>query len=372
MADGSENAAVEHLSVSAYTIPTDSPEADGTAAWTETTLVLVTIRSHGTLGLGYTYADLSTAQLIHSKLQPIVHGQDAFDIAALGVPMERAVRNLGRPGIASMAISAVDVALWDLKAKLLGQPLVKLLGAARETVPVYGSGGFTTYSARQLREQLGGWVRQGIPRVKMKIGTHPDQDIERVTTAREAIGKTASLFVDANGGYSRKQALSLAERFAELDVSWFEEPVSSDDLEGLRLIRDRAPGVMDIAAGEYGYRLHSFRRMLEAGAVDVLQADATRCGGVTGFLKASAVCESYGLPFSAHCAPALHLHMCCASTADFRHQEYFHDHVRIESMLFEGVMQPINGELRPDRTRPGIGLEFKHADAERFKVWSSF
>jgi L-alanine-DL-glutamate epimerase-like enolase superfamily enzyme len=270
-----------------------------------------------------------------------------------------------------MAISAVDVALWDLKAKLLGRPLFKLLGAARDAAPVYGSGGFTSYSDRQLHDQLGGWAKQGIPRVKMKVGTHPEDDVRRVKVAREAIGPGAELFVDANGAYSRKQALAFAGRFADLGVTWFEEPVPSDDLDGLRSVRDDGPAGMDVAAGEYGYQPLYFRRMLEAGAVDVLQADATRCGGVTGFVKAATVCEAFGLPLSAHCAPAVHLHPCCTITVAFRHLEYFHDHARIERMLFDGAREPVNGILRPDPDRPGLGIEFKHADAERFKVWAA-
>jgi L-alanine-DL-glutamate epimerase-like enolase superfamily enzyme len=265
----------------------------------------------------------------------------------------------------------VDVALWDLKAKLLGQPLFRLLGAARAAAPVYGSGGFTSYGDKQLRDQLGGWAGQGIPRVKMKVGTRPEQDLDRAKAARAAVGDRVELFVDANGAYSRKQALAFAGRFADLGVTWFEEPVSSDDLDGLRLLRDRGPAGMDVAAGEYGYQPLYFRRMLEAGAVDVLQADASRCGGITGFLKTADLCEAFGLPLSAHCAPALHLHPCCAVTADFRHLEYFHDHARIERMLFDGAAVPVNGELRPDPARPGLGLEFKRKDAERFRVWAT-
>jgi L-alanine-DL-glutamate epimerase-like enolase superfamily enzyme len=284
--------------------------------------------------------------------------------------MVQVIRNLGRPGIASMAISAVDNALWDLKAKLLDVPLVKLLGAGRASVPIYGSGGFTSYPLARLQEQLGGWVARGIARVKMKIGTHPADDLERVRAARQAIGPHAELFVDANGAYSRKQALAFAEKFAELGVAWFEEPVSSDDLEGLRLLRDRAPAGMDIAAGEYGYDLCYFRRMLEAGAVDVLQADATRCGGITGLLQVASLCQARSLPLSAHCAPALHMHPGCA-LLPMRHLEYFHAHARIEGLLFDGAVAPVNGELRPDLSRPGLGMELKHRDAARFLDWAS-
>jgi L-alanine-DL-glutamate epimerase-like enolase superfamily enzyme len=357
--------------VSAYTIPTDAPEADGTYQWNSTTLVLVEATAGGASGVGYTYADLSTAHFIHDHLAPRITGRDTFDTGAAWDAMWGAVRNLGRPGVAAMAISAVDAALWDLKARSLGVPLFKLLGAARDAAPIYGSGGFTSYDTSRLQKQLDGWVEQGIPRVKMKIGTHPDRDLARVKAAREAIGEGAELFVDANGAYSRKQALAFAEQFAELGVKWFEEPVSSDDLCGLHLIRDRGPAGMDIAAGEYGYQPLYFRRMLEAGAVDVLQADMTRCGGATGFLKAATLCEAFMLPLSAHCAPALHVHPACAVTAEFRHLEYFHDHARIEAMLFDGAASPAAGSLRPDPSRPGNGLEFKHKDAGRFKVWTA-
>jgi L-alanine-DL-glutamate epimerase-like enolase superfamily enzyme len=281
--------------------------------------------------------------------------------------MVAATRNLGRPGITSTAIAAVDAALWDLKARLLGVPLVGLLGAVRGSIPVYGSGGFTNYSLDQLKERLGGWVAQGIGRVKMKIGSDPAADPERVRAAREAIGPDAELFVDANGAYGRKQALAKAEVFAEHRVSWFEEPVSSDDLEGLRLLRDRAPAGMEITAGEYGYDLVYFRRMLEAGAVDVLQPDATRCAGITGFLRAGALCEAFGVPLSAHTAPSLHAHPCCALPMA-RHVEYFHDHARIERTFFDGAQEPVEGHLRPDLSRPGLGLELKESEAARYAV----
>ena len=361
----SQDVPVKALQVNAFTIPTSSPEADGTLEWDKTTIVIVEIATGGERGIGYAYADLATATLIENVLKKEIEGSDALSPEASWNAMVRRIRNLGRPGICSMAIAAVDAALWDLKAKLLGVPLVTLLGQVRTGVPLYGSGGFTSYSVPQLEQQLAGWVEQGIPRVKMKIGTQPGDDGDRVRAARQAIGPRAELFVDANGAYSRKQALEMAERFALLDVTWFEEPVSSDDLDGLRLLRDRAPAGMDIAAGEYGYDLPYFRRMLDAGAVDVLQADATRCAGITGFMQVVALCQAHCMPLSAHTAPALHMHPCCAATP-LRHLEYFHDHVRIERMLFDGVPQPVNGELNPDLSRPGIGIELKRSDAQRF------
>lgn len=358
---------IDALDVSVYRIPTDQPESDGTLAWDSTTIVIVELAAAGEHGLGFTYADTATATLIRDVLRDVVIGRDAVSIEGTWQAMVHAIRNLGRPGIASMAIAAVDVALWDLKAKILDLSLLGLLGGVRNSVPVYGSGGFTSYDVTTLQRQLSGWVDDGIPRVKMKIGTHPDADYDRVSAARQAIGPAAELFVDANGAYSRKQALEFAKCFTELGVTWFEEPVSSDDLAGLRLIRDQGPAATDIAAGEYGYTTWYFRQMLEAGAVDVLQADASRCSGISGFLKVAALCEAFHLPLSTHCVPSLHAHLGCAFQC-VRHLEYFHDHTRIEHMLFDGALVPESGKLRPDLSRPGLGLQFKHSEAERYAL----
>lgn len=355
---------VTSIEVCAYTIPTDGPEADGTLAWAETTIVVVHARSGAVAGLGYSYADLATARLAETKLAPLVRGADALSPPAAWLAMVRAVRNLGRPGICSMAIAAVDIALWDLKARLLDLPLCRLLGAVREGVPIYGSGGFTSYDDVRLQRQLSEWVERGIPRVKMKVGSDPARDPLRVRRARQAIGGDAELYVDANGAYSVSQALRLAQDFAEQgSVSWFEEPVSSDDLAGLRDVRRGAPVGMEVAAGEYGYDLPYFARMLDAGAVDVQQADVTRCAGITELLRVDALCRAHERMLSLHCGPAVHAHV-AAALSQFVHLEYFHDHERIERMLFDGVLEPRDGALWPDRTAAGMGLELKQRAAQ--------
>ena len=359
-------APITNVRARAYTIPTDRPEADGTFAWDSTTLVVVHAEGGGKTGLGYTYTHESIVALIESKLKAVVSGTDAMDPPAAFTSMQRAVRNFGREGLAATAISAVDAALWDLKARLLDLPLCTLLGRVRDAVAIYGSGGFTTYSLDEVEEQLCGWAeRDGCRWVKMKIGTHPDDDPVRVGKAAIALNKRASLFVDANGGYTVKQAFAMAEAFSANNVGWFEEPVSSDDLEGLRLVRHRAPAGMDIAAGEYGYDIDYYRRIFAAGAVDVIQADVTRCGGVTGFLQVAALADAHHIDLSGHCAPSLHLHVACAAPR-LRHLEWFHDHVRIEHMLFDGAPHPSDGKIKPDPTRPGCGLELKRDEAERW------
>jgi L-alanine-DL-glutamate epimerase-like enolase superfamily enzyme len=294
---------IEGIEAHAYRIPTDAPEADGTYAWDATTMVIAEVTAGGHRGVGYTYAGKASAQIIDNVLAPAICHHDAFAIPWLWKAMIGAVRNLGWQGVCSNAIAAVDVALWDLKARILGIPLVQLFGAARYEVPIYGSGGFTTYSLERLSSQLGRWAQDdGCQWVKMKVGSQPECDFERVRVVRAAIGD-ADLMVDANGAFDRKQALLFAEKAAMIGVVWFEEPVSSDDLDGLRLIRDKALNGLEIAAGEYGYDLFYFKRMMDQGAVDVLQADATRCCGYTGFLAVASLADAQPLPLSAHTAP---------------------------------------------------------------------
>ncbi|MGH7025508.1 MAG: enolase C-terminal domain-like protein [Caulobacteraceae bacterium] len=359
--------AIRAVRARVFTVPTDAPESDGTLEWDSTTLVLVDIEAGGRRGMGYSYASAAAASVIRDTLAQHVVGKDAGDIPAAWDAMRAAVRNIGSRGVAACAISAVDVALWDLKAKLVDLPLAVLLGRRRDAVEIYGSGGFCSYTDERLRTQLGDWVfTDGCKAVKMKIGRQPEADPGRSEAARAAIGE-AALFVDANGAFHPRQALAMAERMAAFGVAWFEEPVSSDDLEGLAMVRARAPTGMDIAAGEYGFDPFYFRRMLAAGAVDVLQADATRALGITGFLQAADLADAWATPLSSHCAPALHLHAACAAPR-LRHIEWFHDHVRIEAMLFEGAPVPIDGRIAPDLTRLGLGLELKTADAARFEA----
>jgi L-alanine-DL-glutamate epimerase-like enolase superfamily enzyme len=354
-------------SVSFYTIPTDAPEADGTFSWESTSMVLVQLECGSVRSLGYTYADAGTAAAAHKLVKEVVVGSDPLCHAATLQRMLRRIRNLGETGIAMMAVSAIDNALWDLRARLADLPLVSLLGQVRRGIPVYGSGGFTSYNDQQLSEQLGGWAAKGFANVKMKIGTLPDQDASRVAVARRAIGDECNLFIDANGAYTVTQAIDLGHRFAEHGVCWFEEPVSSDHLIGLNQIRQRAPLGMDIAAGEYGYTAWYFRAMLDAQAVTVLQADCTRCGGISGFLDAAALCWAHNVPLSSHCGPSMHLHVCC-SVPRAVHMEFFHDHARIERMFFDGFCEPVDGCMYPDLSRPGNGLDLKEKDAEKFKA----
>jgi L-alanine-DL-glutamate epimerase-like enolase superfamily enzyme len=370
-ADGPRgNPLVDKVTVAVYRVPTDQPEADGTLAWDATTVVVVDIDAAGQHGTGWTYSSAAAATLIEEMLAGVVRGRSALDPPGANEAMIRAVRNVGRAGVASTAIAAVDIAMWDLKARLLDLPLTRLLGQVRDAVPVYGSGGFTTYDDRRTTEQVEQWVADcGVRAVKIKIGESwgaaVERDLERVRLVRDLLGPQREVFVDANGGYSRGQAVRVGHRLDELGVAWFEEPVSSDDLAGLAVIRQAVQA--DVAAGEYGYDLTYFRRMAQSGAIDCLQVDVTRCGGITEFIRAAAVAASYGLQVSAHCAPHLHAAV-AASVPNLRHVEYFHDHTRIEESLLFDAAPARDGVLAADRGRPGLGVELKRSDAEHYRV----
>jgi L-alanine-DL-glutamate epimerase-like enolase superfamily enzyme len=346
--------AVEGLEVSIHDVPTEAPESDGTLRWDSTTAIVVLAHARDRTGLGYTYGADSVGHFVESKLAAAISGVDALHPQAAWASMQEAIRNAGRPGIAAMGVSAVDVALWDLKARLLELPLADLLGRFHDAVPIYASGGFTSWSDAELRN----WSTDvaGIGRVKIKVGREPERDPERLRVVRRAVGDGVELMVDANGAFTPKEALLWARRYADYGVTWFEEPVTSEDRAGLRFVRDRGPAGMAIAAGEYEWDLRQLRDL--AGCVDVLQADVTRCGGITNLLRVDGICKSRALPFSAHCAPAICAHVCAAMECA-RHIEYFHDHVRVEEQLFEGVLEPEGGALRPDSSRPGLGLELR-------------
>ncbi len=352
-------ASIEAVQATAYTFATtDDPEQDGTYTWSDTTAVVVSARSGDVTGLGWTYSAPAVASFIEATLAPAVVGLATADVGRANTSMELATRNLGPGGLACHARSAVDLALWDLKARVLGCSLVDLLGATRDQVPVYGSGGFTSLDDDRLAEQVRGWVDQGMDQVKIKVGRHPEADEHRLRVVRDAIGPETALYVDANGGYQRAEAAAWAEVFAAAGVRWLEEPLTSEDLDGLRVLRHKSPPGLAIAAGEYADGIAAARRLLEAEAVDVLQLDATRCGGITGFLSCEALARAHRTQVSAHCAPAAHLAV-AAAVPSLRHVEWFHDHVRIERLLFTGAPVVEDGSVRLDRSAAGNGLALR-------------
>lgn len=360
----SKNPRITGLTTAVYRFPTPEPEADGTLQWEATTAVSVTLTAGDRTGLGWTYSSPAAAAVIHDTLAGTVRDHNAHDIAGGWSAMHRACRNLGTRGLVMQAISAVDIAWWDLKARLLDAPLSALLGRCRTEVPIYGSGGFTTLSDAQLAEQVEWWQSVGCTAMKIKIaeswGANVDRDLARVKYLRTLVDAHTSLMVDANGGYRIGQARRVGAALDDLGVTWFEEPVSSDDTAGLAILR--ATLRCDIAAGEYAADLYDVRALLPV--VDCLQLDATRCGGFTGWLRGAALAQSQNLQVSAHCAPSLHAFV-AATVPNLRHVEWFVDHARLEPLLVDGLPEARDGALHPDSTAPGHGMTLRR-DAEKW------
>ena len=349
---------ITDITTAVYRFPTPEPEADGTLQWDATTAVTVTLTAGNRTGLGWTYSSPAAAAVIQYELADAICGRDAFDIAGGWSAMRRACRNLGTRGLVMQAISAVDIAWWDLKARLLDAPLAALLGPHRVQVPIYGSGGFTTLSDGQLAEQIEWWQSVGCAAMKIKIaqswGACIDRDLARIEFMRALVGARTQLMVDANGGYRIGDARRVGAALDDLGVIWFEEPVSSDDTAGLGALR--AAVRCDVAAGEYAADLYDVGALLPV--VDCLQLDATRCGGFTGWLRGAALAQSHNLEVSAHCAPSLHAFV-AAAVPNLRHVEWFVDHARLEPLLVDGLPEARGGALHPDQTGPGHGMTLR-------------
>jgi len=361
-----DDSAITHVSTAVYRFPTPEPEADGTFEWHATTAVAVTLEAAGLAGLGWTYSSRAAAAVVEDELQPQVLGRSALDVTDGWSAMRRAVRNVGTSGLAMQAVSAVDVAWWDLKARLLGVPLGDLLGRCRDDVPVYGSGGFTTVDDAELAEQVAGWAEAGCTAMKIKIGEsrgdEPGRDLRRIRQLRRLAPEGTQLMVDANGGYTVGEAIRMGDRLDDVGVVWFEEPVPSDDTAGLTAVREAL--ACDVAAGEYAATANDVSSLLPV--VDCLQLDATRCGGYTGWLRAAALAEGAHLQVSAHCAPSAHA-VVAAAVPNMRHVEWFVDHARLEPQLLDGIPEVSGGALHPVSERPGHGMTLSEG-AEQWRV----
>ncbi|BBX08218.1 enolase C-terminal domain-like protein [Mycolicibacterium aichiense] len=346
---------IERVTVSTYRFPAPHPESDGTLTWDATTAVAAEVHAGNVEGLGWTYSGTAAAAVIVDNLTPAIRGRDTFDIEGAWSAMHRACRNLGTKGLVMQAISAVDIALWDLKARLLAVPVTTLFGQVRDRVPIYGSGGFTSSTDTEIAQDVAAWRAAGCRSMKIKIGkafgSDVEWDVRRAALLREIAGPDIELMVDANGAYTCGQAKRVGEELADLGLRWFEEPVSSDDKAGLADLRGAVTA--DVAAGEYISDTYDAQAL--APVVSCLQLDATRCGGYTGFLRGCAIAAAHNLDVSGHCAPSLHAPV-AAAVPRVRHVEWFTDHVRLEPLLVDGAPTVSGGTLEVTSRRPGHGM----------------
>jgi L-alanine-DL-glutamate epimerase-like enolase superfamily enzyme len=320
---------------------------------------------HLGLGVGVT----TSRAVIHEALKPLLLGQDALAHEKLWEEMFWRVRGFGRKGVAFSAISSIDIALWDLKAKFFGVPLFMLLGPFTATVPIYGSGGWTSFTEDELVREQVGYVERGIPRIKMKVakdfGRAEEEDLRRLAAVRKAVGDDVEIYVDANNGFYAKQAIGFARRMADYDVRWFEEPVLADDIAGLAAIA-RAIDI-PVATGEHEYTKYGFKALLEAGGADIVQPDVGRVGGVTEWMKVAHLAHAYNLPVAPHAVQLVHLHLACC-TPNLKVVEYLGVSEETDRIFYTEFPEPKNGMWSPYPDRPGLGLELDPRAVERYSI----
>ena len=323
----------------------------------------------GTEGLGVGEASPGARGVVESGLRDLLLDRDPFDIERLWSDMFWRARRFGRAGIGLHALSAVDIGLWDLKAKALGLPLYKLLGPFTDTVPVYGSGGWANLNTADLTANMTAFVEQGVKRVKMKVGKDfgrsEREDIERVAAVREAVGDNVALYIDANSAYYPKQAIYMAEEFARYQVGWFEEPVLADDVDGLAEVRRAIP--IPVATGENEYTKHGFRQLITGGGVDIVQPDVGHVGGVTEWMKVAQLAHAFNLPVAPHAMEVVHLHLACA-TPNLKVVESLDIEAQTDRVWYTEVPQQEDGMLSPFPDKPGLGLELDPYAVEKWSV----
>lgn len=326
---------------------------------------LDTDAGHRGLGFAYTLEGGGRAmkQVAADDLAPLLVGEDPLDHERLGAKAYWRLQGIGRRGLVAQAYSAVDLALWDLKGKVAGLPLYKLLGGAREATPVYGSDtGWLWMTPEEIIEASRPYLDQGMMGIKLKVGGgNPEADADRVSRIREVFGEDIWLAVDANQRYDYATALAMGHFFQEeVGVDWFEEPISCEDVDGHARLAERLE--VPLALGETLFGRDEFRAYLERGAVDVVQPDITRLGGLTPWLKVAQLAEQHHRPLAPHVLPEVAVHLACGLPT-VRVVEYM-------PWLYPAFTEPpalVNGQLVPPR-RPGLGLEVRSDALEKYRV----
>ncbi|HEV8634364.1 MAG TPA: mandelate racemase/muconate lactonizing enzyme family protein [Chloroflexota bacterium] len=348
--------------------PRRVPIRNGKHVYTHAGLGLVKIETDdGVTGIGLGGTGL-VGQATVEQLKKELIGEDPIDVERLWHKMW-VPKLIGRRGLTTRAISAIDIGLWDIRAKKAGLPLYKLLGGYRDRVPTYIAGGYYEEGKglRELAQEMEQNVEMGARAVKMKVGGAPmREDVERVRVAREAVGPDVKLMVDANCAYRYYEAIQLARQIERYDVFWFEEPVAPDDYEGHRKLAHMTS--IPIATGENEYTRYGFRDLIRAEAAAILNADAKVLGGVTEFMKVAALAQAYDLDIAPHGSQDIHVHLVAAisnglileyyrDSVDPMHGEVYHHTLRLNE---DGTVSP------PDV--PGIGADPNYEALEPYRV----
>jgi len=349
---------IERIETAYYRLPLEPMGDAGHGAIDSEELITLKLFADGLVGHGYTYTigrgGRAIQALIEYDLEPLLVGRDAAQIEELWELMWRRLLYVGRGGLVSFAIAAVDIALWDLRGLREGRPLYALLGGAARDIPAYGSGVDLPKPLDGLLRQVEGFLVRNLPRVKVKIGRTPEEDEGRLAADRRSIGDKVDLMVDANMTWTAEEAQLRGQQLAQYNLYWFEEPTIPEDVAGhARLVEAL---VMPIAVGESLHSPYEFARYVEERAVEVLQIDPVTNGGITASRQALALADSAGLRTSSHYTDELSAHLLCAS----QHPVYLEKHAFALDPYLEEPQQVFNGNVRPTEA-PGTGLRFSES-----------
>ena len=333
----------------------DSTRTVGTVGFT---IVRITT-DQGLDGIGMTYHEVggsAVRRLILDDIAPKITGRDPLETEVIWTELFHYLRGVGRKGLAFGAISAVDTALWDLKGKILGLPLYRLLGSDRSRIPVYTSGGWTSFNDEELLAEVAQMLSEGYSAIKIKVGVdsgrNPRRDLERVRKVRDAVGPDIDILLDANNVWDAATAVQFANSVRECHILFLEEPVPADDIPGLA--RFKRGTDIPLATGEHEYTKYGVRDLVLAEAVDIVQVDGARAGGYTEMLKILALTQAWNLKFAPHAMEHLHIHLVSAAP-----NALFLERLRlfepITAAVFPTSPKPGNGYMQiPDL--PGLGL----------------
>lgn len=359
---------ITDIRVESFRWPRAKPISNGKHTYTHSGVGLVFIDTdEGTTGIGLGGGKGVIGATIDS-LKPLLIGEDPINVErlwhAMWVP-----KLIGRRGLTTRAISAIDIALWDLRAKVAGMPLYKMLGGFRNKMPTYIAGGYYEdgKGLKELQEEVSEHVEWGAKAVKMKVGAVSiNEDVERVKAVREAVGHDIKLMVDANCAYRWYEAVQLADRIEEFDPFWFEEPIAADDYEGHKRIAEKT--TIPIATGENEYTRYGFRDLIAMGCVPILNADAMILGGVTEFMKVVALSQAHDLDIAPHGAQEIHIHLVSAISNGLILEFY---PKRMDPMWGKVYNDTLSlnddGTVSPPEV-PGIGIEPRYETLEEWRV----
>ncbi|MGO4649847.1 mandelate racemase/muconate lactonizing enzyme family protein [Nocardia sp. 2YAB30] len=351
---------IAHVKLSSIVLPLANPISDAKVLtgrqkpMTEVVFLFAEIHTDGGHeGIGFSYSKRAggPAQFAHAKeIAPVLIGEDPSDIGKIWTKLQWAGASVGRSGVATQAIAAIDIALWDLKAKRAGLPMAKLLGSHRDSVKTYNtSGGFLHTPIEQVIENATRSLAEGIGGIKLKVG-QPDWrlDIARVTAVREHLGDDVPLMIDANQQWDRPTAQRMGRIFEEFDLVWIEEPLDAYDAEGhAQLARSLDTS---IATGEMLASVGEHVQLIEAGSVDIIQPDAPRIGGFTQFLELATLAKHNHLQLAPHFAMEIHLHLAAAYPL-----EAWVEHFDWLDPLFNEHLEIRDGRMHVSN-RPGLGF----------------